>query len=145
MAPPALSRLPDPGHAAEWLAVAGMRLREAKRLEEAGAGCVGSAYLAGYAIECSLKALLAQRGVPRPEPGRDGHNLRTLWSSCDFALKDLSDQDGSKLYFMSHWSTDLRYQARKNTDIADADLLNGASKILSRITTHIRRNARRSR
>lgn len=143
MTTPARPRLTDPADVHEWLRVAGVRLQEARELMLANTSSVGSAYLAGYAVECSLKAYLMNEGKPRPTYGGEGHNLRALWSSCDLVLRDLNDTSGSKNYFMSDWSTDLRYQVSRNTDILDSEIINGAGRVLSRITNLIRRRSQR--
>ena len=46
--------------------------------------------MAGYAIECSLKALLQKQGIPFPQSGREGHNLKGLWQSCRLSLSKIS-------------------------------------------------------
>lgn len=142
---PLRPRLTDPSAPAEWLSVANLRLQEARRLCCDGLGCVAAAYLAGYAIECSLKAYLLDRGTPKPGAGGEGHNLRALWAACDMVLRDIQDSDGSKNYFMTAWSTDLRYQCNKNTTIADEKLIVGAGQVLGRLTTLMRRRQRRKR
>lgn len=142
MTPPFRLRLSDPSHADDWILVALMGMEEARCLIRPRGGCVGSAYLAGYAVECALKAFLTKRGIPRPTSGGDGHNLRALWAVCNFALVDLNDHTGSTNYFMTHWTTDLRYQRAKNTPIADADLVAGAGRVVARITTLTRRERR---
>jgi hypothetical protein len=141
---PTRPRLPNPASAGAWMAVASLRLAEARRISDEK-GCVASAYLAGYAIECSLKAFLANRGSPRPAYGSEGHNLRSLWAACDFILRDIQDLDGSKNYYMTDWTTDLPYQSKKNTMISDQDLIIGAGKVLSRLHTQIRRDASKRR
>lgn len=143
MTTPARPRLTDPADVHEWLRVAGVRLQEARELMLANTSSVGSAYLAGYAVECSLKAYLMNEGKSRPTHGGEGHNLRALWSSCDLVLRDLNDTSGSKNYFMSDWSTDLRYQTSRNTNILDSEIVSGAGHVLSRITTLIRRRSQR--
>lgn len=141
---PTRPRLSDPANPIEWIAVANLRLQEARRMVSDD-GCVAAAYLAGYAIECSLKAFLSNRGIARPAFGSQGHNLRALWASCDFILRDVQDPSGSKNYYMTDWTTDLRYQTTKNTTISDEELLNGAGKVLARIHTQIRRDSTRRR
>ena len=143
MTTPARPRLTDPADVHEWLRVAGLRLKAARELMAAGTKSVGSVYLAGYAVESSLKALLMNEGKPRPTHGGEGPNLRALWSSCELALRDLNDTSGSKSYFMSDWTTDLRYQMFRNTDILDSEIVEGAGRVLSRISSLVRRRSQR--
>jgi hypothetical protein len=145
MTTPGRTRLADPANSAEWLDVANKRLSDARALAQNASAPVASAYLAGYAIECALKAHLDSVGKSRPRAGGEGHNLRALWAACELVLRDLADLDGSKNYFVTDWSTDLRYQAVPNTQIEPEKLVQGAGMILGRIRTQIRRNSQRRR
>lgn len=139
------ARILDPSNSREWLLAARHRLSDAKILADIGSAPVASIYLAGYAIECALKAHLDNSGEPRPRRGGEGHNLRALWSACELVLRDLDDADGTKSYFMTDWSTDLRYQIIPNTALHPQDLVKSAGFLLTRISNFIRRNAGRRR
>lgn len=79
-----------------------------------------STYLAGYAVECMLKALILKntpvkfhKAVVESFRGKGGHNFETL--------KHLLTQRGvvfpkvisAALGRVAHWTTDLRYEPRK--------------------------------
>lgn len=67
-----------PTTAENWMAVANDRAMDAEAIEEKQPNSVGSVYMAGYAIECSLKALLQKRGIPTPTFGKDKFYDREL-------------------------------------------------------------------
>ncbi|NER00283.1 MAG: HEPN domain-containing protein, partial [Cyanothece sp. SIO2G6] len=99
-----------PSTAEEWLSVSRDRGADANGIVQNRPTSVGSVYMAGYAIECSLKALLQARNQPFPKHGEQGHNLRNLWQSSGFRLSDLSDSKGAKAFFINQWNTSLRYE-----------------------------------
>lgn len=140
---PLVKQITDPDTSKDWLEVANSRMGDALYLAAGDANHVGCVYIAGYAIECGLKAYLQHIGKARPTMGADGHNLRALWASCNFVLADLNDKNGSKSYFMSGWTTALRYQSKLNCEIEPTELVQGAQKILARLCTQIRRKKSR--
>jgi hypothetical protein len=73
-------------------------------------------YLAGYAVECMLKALLLA-GLPRPKQratallfrGRVGHDFE--WLKKEMRRRGLTTPKGYANHFVvvNSWTTDLRY------------------------------------
>lgn len=104
----------------EFQALAKVRLTEAKTLLDAGSPA-GAYYLAGYVVECALKACLAKNlnaetFPPKPEVVRDSyytHNLRKLLKASGLEQK-LKDEGPAGSALDSHWSTVLQWdeQAR---------------------------------
>lgn len=116
----------------DWLAAARARAFDAQSLADTAPQSVGAVYLAGYAIECSLKAYLQRRGLPFPTSGSQGHHLRGLWKQCGWPLSMLQDRDGAQTFFLEHWTTDLRYEERLPADCpADGPALVRAAAFLS--------------
>lgn len=75
-------------------------LRDAKR-------DLAAVYMAGYVIECKLKAWLVARGIKFPTAGGGGHNVIGLWEAAGLKRSDLS---GERRAFLDFWGTHLRYQ-----------------------------------
>ena len=134
-----------PSTAEEWMAASRARGADASAMLPKRSGSMGPAYLAGYAVECALKAFLQSRGFPRPSTGRSGHDLRALWKASGFQLRDLADKDGSKSFFVRRWSTDLRYEARADAEETAETLVAGAQRLSRWVNSQIRRKRRRSR
>jgi hypothetical protein len=105
---------------------ASARLEAARFLLENGY-YVDSTYLAGYVIECSLKAVILRR-TPRVEhapimakltqAGAKGHNFEFLKQMFKERIGKLSSRDNelfgtlsNSFKVVSSWSTDLRYTA----------------------------------
>ncbi len=85
---------------AEWEQVAKDRYQDAQSLDTQGRH-VAAVYMAGYAIECYLKAYIRHRGGKVPTSGREGHNLGGLWQASGFRLTDLQDTQGNRNYFIT--------------------------------------------
>jgi len=64
-------------------------------------------YMAGYAVECGLKALLQRMRKRFPRSGSEGHHLRGLWEAAGLKLDDIR---GYRRLFMDFWTTNLRYE-----------------------------------
>jgi len=130
-----------PASVEDWLDVAADRASDADSMVK-GQRILGSVYMAGYAIECSLKAFLRRRGDRFPTSGRDGHNLHALWKASEFRLSDMNDTNGAKTYFIKEWSTDLRYALElSETSLTASDLVRGAGELVGYIhnrTKHTR-------
>jgi len=136
----------EPTSAQEWLEVANERAQDAEGLFEKRPESVGSVYLAGYAIECSLKGYLQTLGRRIPRDPQTGHNLAGLWSASGFRLSDVGDRDGSRAFFIQRWGTYLRYEAELTTEGLPAQtLLAGAKSLTGWIQTRVRRSASRRR
>jgi hypothetical protein len=93
----------DPQTQDEWMQVATLRLEEARIIHETDTGSVGSAYLAGYGIECALKAYAAAEGNKAW-----GHDLINLVKLAGLKLSVFKNDD----WFLSSWSFDWRYLQR---------------------------------
>jgi hypothetical protein len=107
------------------------------------ADSVGPVYVAGYAIECSLKAYLQASGLPFPTSGRAGHDLRALWGAAGFSLREIGDQRGEKAFFVEGWSTDLRYETTSGSTLSGDELVGGARALTGWLQTRARRRRRR--
>ena len=133
----------NPTTAQGWAAVATERQSDARALSEQRAESVGAAYLAGYAIECALKAYLQRAGIPFPKAGREGHNLWGLWHRSRFRLRDLADHAGTKSFYINCWSTDLRYETSIPSIAAAEHLVAGAGQLTGWILSQAKRQRRR--
>lgn len=131
-----------PTSVGEWVEVANERAGDARAMVESRNGSCGPTYMAGYAIECSLKALLLSLGRQFPSRGPRGHDLRALWHAADFSCRDLRDPQGDKTYFITQWSTDLRYCKIDPTGRPAEHLVRAAMCLNGWIQTRIRRNGR---
>lgn len=130
----------------QWVIVARERASDAQLLQICRPESVGSVYLAGYAIECSLKALLQKLCIPFPTSRSAGHNLRNLWRSTGFQISDLNETDGSQTFFLEQWSTDLRYETEiPSLGLTSEQLMQGAKKLSGWLQTEIKRAKRRPR
>lgn len=130
----------DPSTVEQWLAVARERGLDASAMLPARETSIGPAYMAGYAVESAIKALLQARGTPRPTSGRAGHNLRALWRAADFRLSDLNDPDGHRSFFLQDWTTDLRYQSEPPDGADDqAALVKAAQGLVGWLHARIKR------
>ncbi len=134
----------DPSTPEEWLEIAGERAADAAAMLTSRQSSVGPVYMAGYAVECALKAYLQRRGRKWPK-GKEGHDARGLWRASEFQLRDLKDRNGAKSFFVQDWSTNLRYRAQLGTDIEASELVKGAQQLSGWIRQQIRRAARRKK
>ena len=131
-----------------FLSAAEARYETASELQLRRCPRVDVIYLAGYAIECSLKALIIRR---TPFAKLDdleesvlfrsaaGHRLDSLLhylvSDCGENLP--SDFDANVRYAARRWSTDLRYSSKKVSHAASAKFLANAELITSWIARRI--------
>jgi HEPN domain-containing protein len=134
----------EPSTPEKWVEVANERAQDA-RILSGGNRSLGAVYMAGYSIECYLKAYLQKNGISQPPRGKEGHNLRGLWNTAGFRVSDLNDSDGSQAYFISRWDTQLRYQAVLESNHSPNDLMRGAKKLAGLIQKRLRSSARRRR
>lgn len=128
--------------AQDWLCVANERSMDAETVASNRKNSAGGVYLAGYAVECSLKAYLQARGKEVPSSGRAGHDLRALWLACGFRLCDLGDNDGTRTFYIKDWKTSLRYDLAHKPDLSVDSLLGGAKSLTGWIQTRVRRGRR---
>ena len=135
----------DPASADGWIVIARERGADAAAMLPQRQDSTGPVYMAGYAIECALKAYLTDRGIARPAGGRTGHDLRGLWKTSGFRLADLNDPQGTKSFYVEGWSTDLRYRHRLDTPRSTAEMVEGARVLSSWIQMRLKRPRRRRR
>jgi HEPN domain-containing protein len=101
------------------------RFEEAEFLLKNGYA-TAAVYLAGYAVECGLKALLLRETPTRRQEvllegfrGRQGHDLDGLRRRYR-AHAPIPEDVNRRLVFVNSWSTDLRYSPG-NIDRRDAE------------------------
>ena len=128
----------NPSTPEQWIAVAKERGADAKTINQNLPHSVGAIYLAGYAIECSLKAFLQKQSTGFPKHRSEGHNLRALWKASKFRLSDLNDYNGCKAFFIQTWKTDLRYQTELDSALPEEELIKGAKELVGWIQKQIR-------
>lgn len=132
-----------PTSAKDWIAVANERAADAEAIKKERPNSVGCVYIAGYAIECSLKALLQKQGKKFPQHGKEGHHLVELWKKSGFQLSDMNDSQGIKTFFLEKekWNTALRYECSLPNDLGlkIEDLIQGAKQLQGWIQTQVRR------
>ncbi len=117
----------DPQTPEDWLWVARERMADAEAMLPARSQSIGPVYMAGYAIECALKAYIHKRRGAAAW----GHELKTLWQQSGFQLRDLGDIHGPRTYFFQQWGPNLRYQTELNSvSLTTGELLEGARWIM---------------
>lgn len=102
-------------------------------------------YLAGYCIECLLKAFLRAQNWPWGTGKGEGHNLAGLWKACRFRMRDLHDHAGHKTFFVEEWSTDLRYESELPGNHQAKALVNASGQIMTWIQRELSSVSRRGR
>jgi hypothetical protein len=113
------------------------RYDEATILLSAGRS-LGAMYLAGYAVECALKALLLaaapsgqQRSILESFRGRRAHDYQ--WLREEYLAHQgprFPSAVVQAFTFVGEWTTDLRYDPRKVAGADDADFVKSAGLIL---------------
>jgi HEPN domain-containing protein len=86
----------------------------------------GAYYLAGYSIECPLKACIARRVRRHAFPPKDGakyytHDLEKLLDGADFRQKLERERKNSPAFdhnctLMKEWSEEARYQSHSRKE-----------------------------
>lgn len=109
----------------EFQALAEVRIKEVKALLDAGLWD-GAYYLAGYAVECGLKACIAkltkaEEFPPRETKGYYTHDLNALLTTAN--LKTARDSEGAaNVTFETYWRAivlwkeDARYKLTTQSD-----------------------------
>ncbi len=132
----------EPQTPTQWIFVANERGADADAVNKSRPESIGSIYLAGYAVECSLKGYLRAAGIPFPRSGRAGHDLSALWEASKFCKRDIDDSDGSKVFYFEGWSTNLRYfVAHTSGGLTREELLSGAKRLAGWLQMQTRRAA----
>jgi hypothetical protein len=139
---------PDSFH--DWIEVARERQNDAKAIikqysDDNPNQPLGAVYIAGYSIECSLKAYLRQERKRIPTQGRKGHDLQLLLKECGLRPSDFKGQPDAILFFIHNWSTDLRYETEIVLNASPHKLVVGAGKISGFLQRRIRRRNRQRR
>ena len=135
----------DPNTPEGWQQIAYERAEDAKALIRCGSSTVGPVYIAGYSVECALKALLQKLGRRHARSGKQGHDLRALLSKAGVRLADISDNDGTKGFFLYSWNTALRYQSSYEGGIGADLLVDGAIALMKLFLRRAKRGPRRKR
>jgi HEPN domain-containing protein len=113
---------------ADFQQLSELRIKEARSLMDAGFPD-GAYYLAGYAVECALKACIAKRTrqhdfPPKPNLVRDiyTHELEKLLTLAELKreLESAPIEIRSRWDFVQNWSEERRYQ---HVDEREARLL----------------------
>jgi len=131
----------QPNSCEEWINVSKERQDDARALAESRKESTAPVYMAGYAVEASLKAYLKNDNKTFPKKGDAGHNLRGLWNRAGFKKRDIKDESGETAFFIENWSTDLRYEVSPQAvQINDPALLvEAAGKLAGWVQRLIRR------
>ncbi len=133
-----------PANKEEWLEVAEARSRDAKTLKDSPLCAIAAVYMAGYAVESSLKAYCVQQNKSNTWRGASGHNLKSIWKESGLRLSDMNDHDGTRTFFLEEWSTDLRYCSKFDFIHSTGDLIEASNKLKGFINQRIKRNPRRN-
>lgn len=137
------STMNDPQSFQDWIDTAKERAGDADAMLPARNNSVGPAYMAGYAVECMLKAYLKKTNRPFPTRGKGGHNLRGFWRAAGFRSSDLNDRTGAKTFFLEDWDTALRYQSNiDELTHSTEELVTAAKQLTGWINKNIQRNRR---
>lgn len=128
-----------------WLEVARERAADADALVETRQTSIACVYIVGYALECSLKALLQAQGAAFPTSGSAGHNLHALWKRSGLTLRDLRDDAGTASFFITDWSTSLRYETALAEGQVSRSLVDAAKRLTGFLHQRVRRSRRRRR
>jgi hypothetical protein len=132
----------DPRTPEDWLWAARERMADAEAMLPTRSQSIGPVYMAGYAIECALKAYIHKR----QGAAAWGHELKSLWQQSGFHLSDLGDQHGTRTYFFQYWGPNLRYQTELNSvSLTTEELLEGARWIMQWLHRQMGRIHRRGR
>ena len=114
---------------ADFQILAGIRLRESKEL--LAAGCPdGSYYLAGYAVECALKACIAKRTREHDFPEKElvikshTHDIGKLLQLADLRIELDSAMQANPtmragLDTIQDWSEASRYERKADQEALD--------------------------
>ncbi len=129
----------------DWLVVSSERQADAKALLPSRKLSTGPVYMAGYAVEASLKAFLKRINKEFPKKGDEGHNLKSLWKQAGFKLSDIKDESGEKTFFVEKWKTNFRYEVSLNELHIDEpeSMVKAAGELAGWLKSQIRRKSRK--
>jgi HEPN domain-containing protein len=127
---------PAPNEARRFYRVAHQRFEDAEILL-ANNRTTGAMYLAGYAVECALKALLFANIPPSGHAkllqsfsGKIGHDYEWLKRRLRTNGVAIPAEAARRLRFVSSWSTDLRYAAGRQDLKETRAFLDAAAQIV---------------
>jgi HEPN domain-containing protein len=113
---------------ADFQQLADVRIAEAQLLLDHGM-CDGAYYLAGYAVECALKACIAKLTRQDDFPPKNAnnfytHNIESLVNSADLAVgrKTAAAADTDLLdnwRIVLKWNEESRYERKTETEARD--------------------------
>lgn len=130
----------------EWLEIGRERAADADSILKDRPSSVCSVYLAGYGVECSIKAYLQVSGGKVITSGAAGHNLTDLWKSSGLQKSDVGGSQGSRTFFLEQWSTSLRYSTTENFGgQTHKELVDGAKRMTGWLHQQVQRRRRRRR
>lgn len=115
----------------QWLAIGKERAVDAQSLLDTRPTSVCSVYLAGYTVECSLKAYLQALGKKVPTSGAMGHNLVELWKATGLQKSILGGSEGSRTFFLEQWNTGMRYSVSEDFGGQTTEELVKGAKIIA--------------
>jgi HEPN domain-containing protein len=111
---------PDNVEARRYLRAALQRFEEAEFLLERGGYTTAASYLAGYAVECALKAMILWHEPPsrhlatlRKFRGVRAHDFDSLKARLVRRKVVVPSAIARELARVNWWSTDLRYETRR--------------------------------
>jgi HEPN domain-containing protein len=114
------------------------RLEEAEFLLERGSYTTAATYLAGYAVECALKALILSNEPParnaatlREFRGTRAHDFDSLKARLVRRKVVVPGEIAKELARVNGWSTDLRYEPRRLRRQDARTFLTATERILS--------------
>jgi hypothetical protein len=127
----------------EWLSIGRERAADAESVLTTRPASVGAVYLAGYGVECSIKAYLEATKRKVVVSGAAGHNLTNLWKASGLRKSDLGGTDGSRSFFLEDWSTSLRYSITEDFHgQTHEQLVQGAKQITGWLHQQVQRRSK---
>jgi HEPN domain-containing protein len=116
----------------DFLRAAGQRLAAAKFLLRGGFNR-DALYLAGYTVECSLKAVILSAvlkpGHPKTPPEINTNNLEKLVATARLLGEEIPIHIVRRFRKGPFWSTDLRYETRRVSTADARTLLRTAERV----------------
>ena len=108
--------IPRSKESRRFFRAASCRFEEAQFLIDKGHFTTGAVYLAGYAVECMLKALILSNEVPEQNKttlatfkGQSGHSFEGLKEQLSRRKVFLPPEVSVELMELNWWTTSLRY------------------------------------
>lgn len=129
-----------------WLEIGRERAADAEAVLKERPASICSIYLAGYSVECSIKAYLQATGRKVITSGGEGHNLTGLWKSSGLRKSDIGGTEGARTFYFEEWNTALRYSTTGSFGgQTHDDLVTGARQITGWLHQQVQRKRARRR